>query len=259
MSKILDNSVAIITGGDSGIGAACVAALAEAGADVASVYYHDEEASASTAAKARDRGVRAISVQADVGDESAVEAMFDEVTRQLGVAAILVNSAGINMQGIPVTDMDLEQWDRMLRTDLTGSFLTSRRFARDLRKEGRPGSIINITSIHSTAMRAGGADYCAAKGGQRNLTKTMALELADAAITVNAVAPGMILTPMNQEAVEDEDYRDSLTENIPLGRAGKPEEIADMVVFMASPAARYMTGATVTVDGGLSLLLGQGA
>lgn len=172
---------------------------------------------------------------------------------------ILVNSAGLNMSGVKVTDMDLKQWERVVRTDLTGTFLTSRRFARDLRSAEKPGAIVNITSIHAFAMRAGGADYCAAKGGQQNLTETMALELADAKITVNAIAPGMILTPMNEEAVEDKDYRASLTKNIPLLRAGRPEEVAEVALFLASPAGSYITGTTITIDGGLSLLVGQGA
>ena len=259
MSHILANRIALVTGGDSGIGAACVATLAAQGAHVASIYYHDAEGSAASVEAARKHGREAVSIQCDVGDEKEVEAAFDEITKQIGMPNILVNSAGINMRGVNVVDMDLAQWERMLQTDLTGSFLTSRRFARDLRTAGEEGAIVNITSIHSTVMRAGGADYCAAKGGQRNLTQTMALELADCGITVNAVAPGMILTPMNEKAVENLDYRHSLTENIPLKRAGKPDEVAELVAYLVSPAARYMTGSTVTIDGGLSLLLAQGA
>ena len=259
MSYILANRIAVVTGGESGIGAACVAVLAAQGANIGVIYYTDEEHGAASAETARRHGRMAHAVQADVGDEAAVEAAFDEFRKKIGLPNILVNSAGVNMSGVNVVDMELAQWERVIGTDLTGSFLTSRRFARDLVKAGREGTIINITSIHASVMSPGGADYCAAKGGQRNLTETMALELAEHGITVNAIAPGMILTPMNEEAMEDEEHRRSMTRNIPLKRAGQPEEVAELAAYLASPAARYITGASLTIDGALSLLLGQGA
>ncbi len=255
----LKGRVALVTGGESGIGAACVTALAGAGADVGVIYYRDERAGRASADAARGHGRRAIAVRADVGKEAEVEAAFDAVRGALGVPDILVNSAGKNMSGVPVSEMSTEQWSDVIATDLTGSFLTSRRFVRDLKGTDRGGAIINITSIHSTVMRAGGADYDAAKGGQRNLTKTLALEVAADGITVNAIAPGMILTPMNPEALHDPAVRASRAANIPLKRAGQPEEVAGVAVFLASPAGAYLTGSTVTIDGGLSLLLGQGA
>jgi glucose 1-dehydrogenase len=255
----LRDRIALVTGGESGIGAACVAALAAAGADVAVVYHSDAAKGGASAKVVEALGRKAIALKADVGVEKDVEAAFDQASDALGIADILVNSAGINMSGTKVAEMPLEQWERMLRTDLTGSFLTSRRFVRDLQPTGRQGAIINITSIHSSVMRAGGADYDAAKGGQRNLTRTLALETARGGITVNAIAPGMILTPMNEQAMADEAYRRSLEQNIPIGRAGMAEEVAGVVVFLASSAARYITGSTITIDGGLSLELGQGA
>ena len=259
MSYALKDRIAIVTGGSSGIGAACAVTLAGAGADVAVLYHSDSDGAQTVADAARAHGREALALQCDVGDESAVEAAFDAVCQKIGTPDILVNSAGVNMSDDAVVDMDLAKWEQIVRTDLTGSFLTSRRFARDLKAAKTTGTIINITSIHSTVMRAGGAAYGAAKGGQRNLTRTMALELAEAGITVNAIAPGMILTPMNKEAMEDEEHRRSLTQNIPMKRAAEPEEVAQVALFLASPAARYMTGAEVVVDGGLSLLLGQGA
>ena len=255
----LEGRVALVTGGESGIGAACVAAFAAAGADVGVLYHRDERAGAASVAAATGLGRKAVAVQADVGREDKVEAAFDAVTEALGVPNILVNSAGMNMSGVPVSDMSLDQWQKVIDTDLTGSFLTSRRFVRDLKGKSAKGAIINITSIHASVMRAGGADYDAAKGGQSNLTKTLSLEVARHGITVNAIAPGMILTPMNDKALHDADYRDLLTDNIPLQRAGRPEEVAGVAVFLASPAGAYLTGSTVTIDGGLSLLLGQGA
>ena len=171
---------------------------------------------------------------------------------------MLVNSAGINMTGVPVRDMALDQWRRMLDTDLTGAFLTSRRFLKN-RAKGLGGSIIHISSIHAYAVRAGGADYCAAKGGVTNLTETLAVEEALNGVRVNAIEPGMILTPMNARATEDPAVRRSLEKNIPMDRAGRPEEVADLAVFLASDKASYITGARVVIDGGLSLLQGLGA
>lgn len=255
----LAGRIALVTGGESGIGAACVAALAAAGADVGVIYFKDEGAGEASAAVATGLGRKAVAVQADVGKEKPVEAAFDAVEKAIGIPDILVNSAGQNMSGVKVSEMSTEQWQNLIETDLTGSFFTSRRFVRNLKGSGRAGAIVNITSIHSSVMRAGGADYDAAKGGQTNLTKTLSLEVAEHGITVNAIAPGMILTPMNGKAFKDPAYADKLAQSIPLKRPGKPEEVAGVAVFLASPAGAYITGSTVTIDGGLSLELGQGA
>ncbi|MEO5866522.1 MAG: SDR family oxidoreductase [Sphingomonas sp.] len=255
----LKGRIAFVTGGESGIGAACVAALAAAGADVGVIYYKDQDAGEASAAVVTGLGRKAVAVQADVGNEKDVERAFDAVEKAIGIPDILVNSAGKNMSGVKVSEMTTEQWQGLLETDLTGSFFTSRRFVRNLKGSGRQGAIINITSIHSSVMRAGGADYDAAKGGQTNLTKTLSLEVAELGITVNAIAPGMILTPMNGEAFHDPAYAQKLAQSIPLKRPGKPDEVAGVAVFLASPAGSYITGSTVTIDGGLSLELGQGA
>jgi glucose 1-dehydrogenase len=253
------SGTALVTGGESGIGRACAIALAQAGRDVAILYFRDAAAAAETARGVTAAGRRVERVQADVGDEAAVEAAFDATVAALGPIACLVNSAGLNMSGTPVAEMELAQWRRLLRTDLDGVFLTSRRFVRDAHKAKRGGSIINISSIHAVDVRAGGADYCAAKAGLKALTETMALEEAPQGITVNCIAPGMILTPMNARALVDADYRRSLEANVPAGRAGTPEEVAALAVYLASPAGRYINGATLTIDGALSLLLAQGA
>lgn len=257
--QILRDRVAFVTGGSSGIGAACVAVLAAAGAKVCIGYHGDEEGAGAGAAVCAALGAETATVKVDVSDEASVEAAFDACAARLGLPDLLINSAGVNMRGTPVAEMSLAQWNGVIGADLTGSFLTSRRFVRDLLAAKRPGTIVNITSIHAFAMRAGAADYDAAKGGQANLTRTLALEVADAGITVNAIAPGMILTPMNADAQHDADKRRELEANIPAKRAGKPEEIARVALFLASPDAAYITGTTVVVDGGLSLLMGQGA
>ena len=256
---LLQNRVALITGGESGIGAACATALMTAGASVAVTYFKDETAASKIVEAAKTLGRKAVAVQADVGDEAAVERAFQTATEALGPPDILVNSAGLNQSGVKVVDMELAQWNRLLSSDLTGAFLTCREFLRGFKGERGVGRIINISSIHAEAPRAGAADYDSAKGGMNNLTTTLALECAPLGITVNAIEPGMILTPMNEKAVADLAYRKSLEANIPMGRAGAPSEVADLAVFLASPAAGYITGARITIDGALSLLLGQGA
>lgn len=256
----LKDRVALVTGGESGIGAACVAALAAAGSDVCVMYFKDEAAGEASAAVARGLGRKAIAVQADVSLESDVEAAFDKTGAELGIPTILVNSAGRNMSGVPVSKMSVDQWNGVIATDLTGTFLTSRRFVRNLEGEPRPAAIINITSIHAVAMREGGADYDSAKGGQKNLTETLAIEVGPQGITVNAIAPGAILTEgMNTKAVNDPAVRQEHASHIPLRRIGHPDEIAGLAVFLASPAGAYMTGTTVTIDGGLSLMRALGA
>jgi len=252
--------VALVTGAESGIGAACALALARDGADVGVLYYHDDALAERTLAAVVEAGGRAITVRADVASESDVEAAFERVIAGLGVPSILVNSAGINQSGVTVAEMSFAQWKRMFGADLDGAFLTSRRFVRERAKlPGTTARIINISSIHAEDVRAGAADYCAAKGALRRLTETLALEVGKQGITVNAVAPGMILTPMNDKAVHDAGYRASLEADIPMARAGTAGEVADLVAFLASDKAGYITGATMTIDGGLSLLLALGA
>lgn len=254
----LDGRVAVVTGGESGIGAACVAALIQAGARVAFTYFHDKDAADRVALSAGGPD-HARAVQADVSDEAAVEALFAAAEDAFGAVDLLVNSAGLNMSGVKIVDMALAQFDRVVRSDLYGPFLTCRRFAQGLTKRGGKGRIVNISSIHERAPRPGGVDYDSAKGGLSQLTATLALELAPQRIAVNGVAPGMILTPMNEHALDDPAYRAKLEANIPWGRAGRPDEVADLVVYLLSPAADYISGTTVTIDGALSLTVAQGA
>ena len=244
----LSDRIAIVTGAESGIGRACAVGLEEAGARVAACYFKDRHGVGAGAP-----------FPCDVSNEQSVENAFASIEAGLGGGDILVNCAGLNQSGVAVADMSLTQWRGLISTDLTGAFLMCRRFLRDRHKSGRGGRIINISSIHDEDARAGAADYCSAKAGLRALTKTLALEAAPLGVTVNSIAPGMILTPMNERAQRDGDYRQSLEATIPLGRAGRAEEVAAVVVFLASPRADYITGASIVIDGGLSLVLGQGA
>lgn len=249
----------VVTGAESGIGAACAAAFGAAGDRVAILYHSDSAAADGTARAVRAAGGEAMTIQAAVDDERSVDAAFAAVEAAWGPADVLVNSAGLNMTGVRVRDMPLDQWRRLIDTDLTGAFLTSRRFLTGRGDATGPAAILHISSIHAYAVRAGGADYCAAKGGLTNLVETLAIEEAPRGIRVNAIEPGMILTPMNGRALTDAAYRQSLERNIPIGRAGDPAEVADLAVFLASDKARYITGARIVIDGGLSLLQALGA
>ena len=251
--------VALVTGGDSGIGSACAMALAAAGADVAVTYLHDEDGARETADAVRATGRRALALRSDARDEIAVEACFDQVEQQLGTVDILVTSAGINTYGIEVAKLTLEQWENMLKTDLTGTFLASRRCVRSLREKKMKGTVIAISSIHAEIVRSGSSVYASAKAGVKNFVETLGIEVAPDGITVNAIAPGMILTPMNETAEKHWVVRKVKGEFIPIKRPGRPDEVANVAVFLASPAGDYFTASTLTIDGGLSKMLALGA
>ena len=255
---MFDDNIAIVTGGESGIGAACAKALGDAGARVVITYFRDEEAAKQVCASIGDES-RAIAVQTDVGEEAAVAALFMAAEEAFGTVSMLVNSAGLNMSGVFLADMELAQFDRVVRSDLYGPFLTCRALVRGLEAKNMKGRIVNISSIHERAPRPGGVDYDSAKGGLSQLTATLALELAPKGIAVNGVAPGMILTPMNQSVLDHPEELKEKEAAIPWGRAGRPEEVASLVVYLLSPSAEYITGTTVTIDGALSLTVAQGA
>lgn len=248
----------VVTGAESGIGAACAVAFGAAGDAVALLYHEDHDAAAAVADRVRAAGGTAIVERCSVEDEASVDAAFAAAEKAHGPAEVLVNSAGLNMAGVPVRAMPLAQWQRLIATDLTGAFLVSWRFLQG-RGEREGGAIVHISSIHAEVVRAGGADYDAAKAGLNRLVQTLAVEEAAREIRVNAIEPGMILTPMNRRALDDEAYRATLERNIPMRRAGRPEEVAALARWLASDEAAYVTGATIVIDGGLSLLLGQGA
>lgn len=259
MTDRLKNRVAVITGSDSGIGHAMAAAFAAEGADVAVTYFHDRDGAESARAKVEAAGRRAIVVQLDQRDPKQVERLFRETESKLGTPDILVNDAGVDSTGKQVADMSIEDWDDVLKTNVYGPFYCCQQFIRVRRAKGGRGKILNVTSVHEDIPRAGAAGYCSSKGALRNLTRTLALELAPDHINVNNIAPGMVLTPMNQSAIDDPQVREKQVQSIPWKRAAKPEEIAKLAVYLASDDADYATGQTYVLDGGLMRNLGQGA
>jgi glucose 1-dehydrogenase len=257
--NILAGKVAFVTGAASGIGAAIAERFARAGAKVAIVVRSDDARAQETLAKVRGAGSEGCVIAADVCDEHAVERAFQAARDELGIPTILVNDAGVDALGKNVADMELVEWERALRTNLTGPFLCTRAFLRGLGEDGAGAKILNISSVHEEIPRAGAAEYCASKGGLRNLTRALALELAPRKITINGIAPGMILTPMNQADIDDPEKRKADEATIPLKRAGRPEEIAELALFLFSPAGDYVTGSTYVMDGGLMQNTGKGA
>lgn len=255
----LNNELALVTGSDSGIGQATAIAFAKEGADVIITWMHDRKGAEHTAREVEAAGRKAAVFQFDQRDPKNVRRLFSDVRSSLGVPTILVNDAGIDALGKTVQDMSDEDWEDVIRTNLSGPFYCCREFIRGLEGSGKHGTIINVTSVHQEIPRAGASGYDVSKGGLRNLTTTLALELAEKNINVNNIAPGMVLTPMNQAAVDDPNVLKQQVQSIPMRRAAKPEEIAHVAVFLASEQARYIHGTTIVVDGGLMLFQGQGA
>ena len=255
----LEGKVALITGSDSGIGAASAIAFAKEGANVVVTYHTDEKGAKETLQKVEETGGKGIVLQVDISEEKEVETMFDRAMKKFGTVNILMNNAAIDGQGFKVAEMPTDKWDLAIRTNLYGTFFCTRRFIKDLRKQKEKGKIINVSSVHEEIPAPGTAEYCASKGAVRNFTRVLALELAEEGINVNNIAPGMILTPMNQEAIDDKETRREQVQHIPMKRAGKPEEIAKLAVFLASADSDYVTGSTYVMDGGLMQNVGQGA
>jgi NAD(P)-dependent dehydrogenase (short-subunit alcohol dehydrogenase family) len=239
---------AVVTAADSGIGRAIAVALAAAGCDVGITWHRDEPGAEATADEVRTHGVKAEVRRLDLTELPRAADVVDELADALGGIDVLVNNAGTGTTA-RFLDFTWEDWRRDLSVDLEGAFLCAQRAARRMVRQGGGGRIVNITSVHEHEPLVGASAYCAAKGGLGLLTKVMALELAAHAITVNAVAPGEIATPMTGQ--EDVDPRTQHRPGIPAGRPGDAREIAAVVAFLASPAASYVTGASWVVDGGM--------
>jgi glucose 1-dehydrogenase len=259
MTGRLSGRTALITGSDSGIGQATAVEFAREGADVAVHYLDDRDGAEYTREQVEKAGRRATVVHGDITDEHQVEEMFDRALTHFGGIDVLMNDAGVDASGVPLAEMDTATWDRAIRTNVYGAFFCCRRFVRHRRESGGRGKIINVTSVHQEVPRVGGSDYDTSKGALRNMTRTLALELAPMRINVNSIAPGMVLTPFNQRAIDDPAYRAEQVRSIPWRRAAEPAEVGRLAVFLASDDADYVTGSTYVIDGGLMQNQGQGA
>jgi NAD(P)-dependent dehydrogenase (short-subunit alcohol dehydrogenase family) len=245
---------AIITGSDSGIGKATAVALARRGHDIGITYSRDEHGAESTAKEVRAHDRRAEVRHLDLADADNVQRRIDELAQALGGLEILVNNAGSG-SSTPFLQLDPAEWRDVLAVDLTGAFLAGQAAARRMVQGGVRGRIVNVTSVHEHVPLPGSTAYVTAKHGLGGLTKSMALELAEHGITVNAVAPGEVATPMTGQ--EDDDPRAVQRPGIPLGRPGDAREVAELIAYLSSPEAGYTTGASYVVDGGLLLMAAQ--
>ena len=264
-SRPLQNQIALVTGGSSGIGEGCALALGAAGAAVAVNYLSDAGEAERVVAAIRAGGGEALAIRADVSKETDVQRMVAEAIKRFGTIDILINNAGLQ-QDAPFHEMSLQQWERVISVNLTGQFLCAREAAREFLRRGvvpevsrAAGKIICMSSVHEVIPWAGHVNYAASKGGIMQLMKSMAQELAPQKIRVNSIAPGAIKTPINRAAWETREALNSLLTLIPDGRIGEPGDIARTAVWLASDLSDYITGATIFVDGGMTLYPGFAA
>ena len=255
----LKGKTTLVTGGSSGIGQAIAVKFAEYGADVAINYYRSLEEAEETETllnicreKVQAQGVRDILVRGDVSQEAGVDRMFDTVLSDWGGLDVLINNAGIQIPG-ESHELEVGQFDRVLATNLRGAYLCARRAIQHFLTAGKPGVIINVSSVHQVIPKPRFVGYAASKGGMQNLTTTLALEYAGRGIRVNAVGPGATVTPINRAWTDDPEKMAEVVEHIPMGRAGTADEMAEAVAFLCSDLASYITGQTLYVDGGLTL------
>jgi 3-oxoacyl-[acyl-carrier protein] reductase len=245
----LNGEIALVTGGSRGIGKACSLALAAAGAEVIVNYVSNEAAAMETVEEIRKAGGTASAVRFNVGNVEETQTAIEGILKEKKKISVLVNNAGITRDGL-LMRYSIEDWDAVVDTNLRGAFIATQSVVRNMMK-ARQGSIIHVGSIVGITGNPGQAAYCAAKAGLIGMAKSMAKELASRNIRVNVVAPGFIETDMTHELTPEQ--KDGILKAIPLGRIGKPEEIASTVVYLASNASQYVTGQTIIVDGGMGM------
>jgi glucose 1-dehydrogenase len=249
----------LVTGGSSGIGQAIAVRFAEYGANVAINYLSTPDEAEGTEEQVhacinqvQQEGVQDVLVGGDVSNEDDVVRMVGEAAEQLGGLDVLVNNAGIQISR-PSHELSSADFDKVLAVNLRGSFLCAREAIKRFLEAERPGSIVNISSVHQLIPKPNYLGYSASKGGMQNLTRTLALEYAAENIRVNGVGPGATVTPINRAWIDDPEKRQQVEEHIPMKRAGDSDEMAGVACFLASDDAAYITGQTIFVDGGLTL------
>ena len=244
---MLQGKIALVTGSSRGIGRAIALELAKQGANIAVNYAGSEDKAEEVVQEIKALGVEAIKIKANVANEDDVKAMIKEVTKTFGALHILVNNAGITRDNL-LMRMKVEDFDDVIETNLKGAFLCTKSVTRQMMKQ-KEGRIINIASIVGVSGNPGQANYVAAKAGMIGLTKSTAKELASRNILVNAIAPGFITTDMTDILTEEQ--KEAMLATIPLEKLGEPEDIANVVTFLASDKSKYITGQTIHVDGGM--------
>lgn len=259
---VLAGQPALVTGANSGIGKAVALGLGASGADVVVNFVSNPEAAEEVAHQIEAGGRRAIALKADVSKEDEVKAMFAKAVDHFGTLHICVSNAGLQRDA-PLLDMTLEQWNTVINVNLTGQFLCAREAVREFTRRGvarevsaAAGKLVFMSSVHQEIPWAGHVNYAASKGGVMQLMRSIAQEVAPLAIRANAVAPGAIRTPINRAAWETPEAYRGLMTLVPYKRIGEPEDIAQTVAWLASDAADYVTGATLFVDGGMTLYPG---
>jgi len=246
----LQGKTAVVTGAGTGIGQAIVLAFAKEGASVVVDYVGDSSVAEDTLNKIGATGGKSLGVAADVSNPDQVNGLIQQTLAAFGKLDIFVNNAGIEKK-FAFVDYPLEEWQKIVAVNLTGTFLCSQAAAKQMIAQGSGGRIINISSIHEDLAFPLNAPYSATKGGIRMLMRTIAVELAPHQITVNNIGPGAIFTPIDKDVEMGKKLNDQLLAEIPLGRWGKPEEVAQLAVYLASDDAAYMTGSTHFIDGGM--------
>ena len=246
----LQDKVAVVTGAGTGIGQAIALAFAEEGAAVVVDYVGSASVSADTIDKIGAMGRKSLGVDADISLPTEVNDLILKTVTAFGKLDIFVNNAGIEKK-IAFVDYPLDEWQKIIAVNLTGPFLCSQAAATQMILQGMGGRIINISSIHEDLPMPTNAPYCASKGGLRMLMRTIAVELAPHQITVNNIGPGAIYTPIDRDVEIDAKLNDQILAEIPMRRWGKPEEVAQLAVYLASDAAAYVTGSTHFIDGGM--------
>ncbi len=252
----LQGKVAIVTGGSLGIGAGIVHRLAQEGASVTLDYHVHSDAADAIAHEIQAGGGKVLVAQADVSDVASVQGLIAQTVQTFGRLDILVNNAGIE-QPQPFLEVAQDAFDHQIATDLKGPYFAAQAAARQMVAQGGGGCIINISSVHEDLPMVGNAVYCAAKGGLRMLTRTLANELAPYGIRIVNIGPGAIETPINKATLENAQKHAALLAEIPLKRLGQPTDVANAVVWLASDEASYVTGTTLFIDGGLMIFAGS--
>ncbi|HFQ4565014.1 TPA: glucose-1-dehydrogenase [Enterococcus faecium] len=252
MYKELENKVAVVTGGSKGIGTAIAQRFGKEKMNVVVNYNSDKEGAEKAVKAIEEAGGKAVSVQADVSSEEGIKRLLDTALENFGTLDVWVNNAGMENQH-PTHELSLEDWERVLKVNLTGVFIGTKAALNYFTENNKKGNIINMSSVHEQIPWPTFAHYAASKGGVKLFTETVAMEYAPKGIRINSIGPGAIRTPINAAKFDDPEQKELLESMIPLGRVGEPKEIAATAAWLASDESSYVTGITLFADGGMTL------